>query len=104
MIIWSNVPDELSVQPARYQLPFLSKLQSQQPRVRMREGGYQFWSGPAHNDIQTQTPQGSQPALDIFTSQCELPLLQTEPSQRLQKYGYGYVGFYSFNWGEIFSV
>ena len=61
------------------------------------EGGYQFWSGPAHNDIQTQTPQGSQPALDIFTSQCELPLLQTEPSQRLQKYGYGYVGFYSFN-------
>ena len=61
------------------------------------EGGYQFCTGPGHNDNPTQTPQGSQPALDIFTSQCELPLLQTEPSKRLEKYGYGYVGFYSFN-------
>ena len=39
------------------------------------EGGYQFCTGPGHNDNPTQTPQGSQPALDIFTSQCELPLL-----------------------------
>ena len=73
MIIWSNVPDELTVQSSTaYQLPFLSKLQSQ-PIVTMV--GYQFCTGPGDNDNPTQTPQGSQSALDIFTSQRELPLL-----------------------------
>ena len=96
MIIWSNVPDKLTVQYS-YQLPYLSKLQSQ-PRVTMtwlvQIFKYQFCTGPGHNDNPTETSQGSQPSLDIFTSQRELSLLSTEPAKGLEKYGDGYVGFY----------
>ena len=54
---------------------------------------YQFCTGPGHNDNPTQTPQGSQPSLTSFTSQRGRSLLSTEPSEGLEKYGHGYVGF-----------